>query len=279
MGPRSYAANCRIVASAPEKDTIWVGYNDGVGWLDLQRRLLFWSPFYSVALGSLVPQCLMADEEYLWVGTDNGLFVFDKRDAGRTWEKLEYNCPADIYAAGILLEDEEENSEAQTQRVYVDVNEGAGNAPGSLCLEFSLDGQPTTSCALEQFFGLDLKGFAGLSFCARTEGKPRKFTVELVQVDNPLFPRQREVYQTEIEVPTTWQRFVIPFSALRDVTPGKRIKENTSYVGCLALRRSVSTHQCPHDSGKLWFDSLQWLKPGQQIARSQSEPVTFVSVH
>ncbi|OIO90873.1 MAG: hypothetical protein AUJ92_17750 [Armatimonadetes bacterium CG2_30_59_28] len=279
MGPQTYASNCRIVASTPEKDKIWLGYNDGVGWLDLERKTLFWSPFFSVALGSLVPQCLLADDEYLWVGTDNGLFVFDKKDAGKTWDKLDYNSPADIYAAGIQLDDVDNyDTYAEGQRIFVDAEDGAGEIPGSLCMEFSLGKDPGSACSLEQFFGLDLKGFTGLTFYAKTEGMPRKFSLELVQVDNPLHPNRRDVFQTVIEVPTNWQRFVIPFSTLKDVTPGQGIKGSTSFAGALALRRSVGSQQCPNDSGKVWLDSLQWLKPGQQLARDAAQPAVVASV-
>ncbi|MBI3923444.1 MAG: hypothetical protein HY318_18640 [Armatimonadetes bacterium] len=264
MGPQPYAADSRIVAAYPEKDTIWVAYNDGLGWLSLSNRTLYWSPSFSVSLGSLVPQCLMADEDSLWVGTDNGLVVFNKMDAVKPWRQLDYNCPADVYAAGLDLEDEALDSTAGIQRIFVDPEEGAGNAPGSLCMEFALGKDPMSACALEQRFGLDLTGYDGLSFSAKTTGSPRRFYLDLLRVDNPLRSRATETYRVWLDVPTTWKQFVIPFSALQRTGGKLAIPADTSFAGALTLRRVVGDFKCPEDKGKVWFDSLQWLKPGEK---------------
>jgi hypothetical protein len=133
-------------------------------------------------------------------------------------------------------------------------------------VDFDLGNNPQDACVLEQRFGLDLSQYAGLSFCAKTTDRPRKFYVELLRVDNPLRPRATEVYRKEIEVPTTWQQFVIPFADLRLVSGGPKIKERTAFAGCLTLRRSVADFHCPGDSGKVWFDALRWLKPGEKVA-------------
>lgn len=267
LGPQQYREDSRIVAACAEKDAIWVAYNDGIGWLAVGQRQLFWSPYCSVALGGLVPQCLMTDEEYLWVGTDNGLVVFNKSDAIRPWTQLDYNCPADIYAAGVDVDaDNATDANGTWQRLSLDVEEGAGNAPGSLCLEFDIGKDSTSACSLDQRFGLDLSQYAGISFCARTTDHPRKFYLELVRVDNPLRPRNTEVYRYLVEVPTTWKQFVVPFKDLQLASGASRIKEGTAFAGSLSLRRIAGDFNCANDSGKVWFDSLRWLKPGEKAS-------------
>jgi len=256
-----------ITCAYPEPDGIWLGYSDGVGWFDPKEKKCYWSPSFSVALGSLVPQSLFADARSVWVGTDNGLLVFPRARAQYTWTSLEYSAPADVWAAGVDMDPEEIESGDRGRygqgaySVTLDDEEGVPGSPGALLLAFNLGKDAKSKALMSQRFDMEVTGANAFAFCAKTDGRAREFFVDL-RVDVKEAGRTRsEVWRAQVSVGTKWQRFTVPFSTMRLVADngrGSPMTPDALHLTGVDFSRSVADFQCPEDSGKLWVDKLEW---------------------
>lgn len=276
-----------ITCAYPERDGIWLGYSDGVGWFNVKTRRFYWSPAFSVRMGSLVAQCLYADGKHLWVGTDNGLLVFPVAQAMQPWPVLEYSAPTDLWAAGVDLDtdpdtdlalsceyDDEGTGDAGSQyqpvqQVTFDESEGAPGSPGSLLLTFALQREAHSRASLRQRFNLDLANCTGIDFCARTDSlyqnRPRRFFVDVALTAVVGRRKRLFVLRQVVAVDTKWREYRIPFSQMKLVSkagPGGRRRlpvPASIHLTGVSVSRSVGEFQCPGDRGRLWFDRLKWL--------------------
>lgn len=247
-----------ITASCPDSDRFWLAFNDGLGWFDVKQRAMYWSPNFSVSMGALVPQCLMADDKSLWVGTDNGLMVLPKARAGSAWPVLDYDAPVDLMAAGVDVDEEEDCSPSGGHVITVDSEQGAEGSAASLRMDFTLGSAPDSAATLRQEMRLDLKGYGGLSFFSRAD-KQRQVSVDVRRISGQGRRWRQETWRSLITVGPQWQRFVLPFDKMQLVS-GKQIREDTAYISGVDLLCRADNLTRPGDKGQLWVDKLQWYR-------------------
>ena len=259
-----------ITCAYPQKEGIWLGYSDGIGWFDPQEKSCHWSPYYSVAMGSLVPQCIFADGRNVWVGTDNGLMVFPMSKARASWDVLEYSAPTDLWAAGVNMTFEDVCDDGcdmeALQSVSLDDEGGSPGSPGALLLTYDFSKDADDCAKLCQRFDVSLPNCNGVAFRAKTDaaykGKEREFFVDVSMTAKMGRQTRRIVLRDAIKVDTKWRAFKIPFAKMKLVSGSGRvdtIDHRTIHLTGVDLSRSVADHHCPDDAGKLWFDRLEWV--------------------
>lgn len=270
LGIGSQYASSVITASAmdPSKKVLWLAYSDGVGCFEPTRGQFQWSPALSVALGGLMPQTIAADDQRLWIGTDNGLMVFDKSKAMQTWLSVDYECMADLRAAGVKLgEGSGSGRECCWQHTFIDTERAADRGGSSLCVEYTIGCDDCAKVNLCHSFKLDASGSSGISFWAMSD-RPRQFMVDVKRVRDltatKTTPADTEIWRSVINLGPRWERYTIPYDKMRLVDKeSPTIHGDNIYLTGIDIYRSVKDFRCPGDTGRFWIDHLEWLPSSQ----------------
>lgn len=250
----------------PTGNLLWVIYNDGVGFFDPTREQFHWSPAFSLALGGLVPQSVAADEQRLWVGTDNGLMIFDKSKASQPWLAIDYECPADVRAAGVKLgESYDVGCGDCWQRTFVDTTRAVNGGEGSLCLEFAVGYQKESKACLSHSLNLDVTGTSGLSFWAMSD-RQRQFCVYVrrtADLTGKVKDSPTETWRTVVTLGPQWRKYTVPFAEMQRLSDEPKIPNQSVYITGIDFERCAKDFNCPGDTGRLWVDQLGWIVDAQ----------------
>ena len=267
------AGGGRVITAStydPQARVLWLAYSDGVGLFEPAQQKFYWSPALSVALGGLVPQVVATDGGRLWVGTDNGLMVFDKDQALQPWSTIEYECPADVRAAGVTLGEEPATKCGCWQRTFIDTERSADRGGSSLCVEFAMGTTEGADAKLSHMMKMDVTGSTGISFWAMSD-RQREFYVDVTRISDlsgTVKKPNTETWRQVIVVHPRWQQYSIPYASMKlggGQTPS--INSDSIYITGIHLIRSVKDFGCPGDTGRLWVDKLGWMTNGNQRSR------------
>jgi len=267
------ASGGRVITDSwfdPQARVLWLAYSDGVGLFDPAQQRFYWSPAFSVALGGLVPQVIAADGRYLWVGTDNGLMVFDKSQALTPWPLIEYECPADVRAAGVKLGEELGGQCGCWQRTFIDTENSPDRGGSSLCVEFAIGTNEGADAKVCHTMKMDVTGTTGIRFWARSD-RPREFYVDITRtsdISGRVKEPKTETWRQVIMVGPRWQQYQIPYASMKLVgNKPPSIDGDSIYITGIHFVRPAKDFHCFGDTGRLWIDKLGWMTPGAQPSR------------
>lgn len=260
-----------MIAGCRDGDYLWVVMKEGISKFDMKRKkFTTYFACWDLFDGGYISD-IKVDENYLWVGTTEGLWRMDK-------------AAADSMSDHDLLDDFESKSRLVyrgwrlgrsggkngSENVFVDYTIGANNTAASLCNRYVAPDYDAHSIGhlRVSLRDMDLTDYDGISFFIKAE--PAVKLGAVMHESNEAWDIGRW------NVPGNWMEVRVPFSQLKihgehDSNPSNKIVElyaMNSLSFKVTRNHAFGDRPRPNEGevGKVWVDEIRFFKKSDDQA-------------